>query len=409
MTFYKIIMEYMKNEPPNNNSSNISSKTERNKKYLNEFKSSMQTLQISSELQEQLKVGNSGQYDFHNDIETKCIVALLSIQPNLYPESLTFKNYSSEEIRDNMKKFRKQAFSKMDTYFLKDLQEALITFIKKHTNDIKIQDKFISTIKETIMSDVYQKYNDIKLLIPNWDELENQISFKSLCMLDSDDKLVFMDFIKTAITSCITNAVEIANIMGNIRNEELIANAPKLEGHDNNIKLHELWPTQPIRLTSLNDIAFLEDKNNKEKVEEIIARYNQYYIDHTKEKGESAKRKVFKETKEYIEEELRKFLSPANAAQICEHIQYVNTISSPIMNYRSIWQDRTSEELLDEAVEKHLNPEQTITRTTMEGTCEQLGECFEEIQEDSKIPLPSFEELMEDFTRMGFFRMIPSR
>ena len=177
MTFYDIIMEYMINEPKNNNSSNISSKTERNKKYLNEFKSSMQTLQISSELQEQLKVGNSGQYDFHNDIETKCIVALLSIQPNLYPESLTFKNYSSEEIRDNMKKFRKQAFSKMDTYFLKDLQEALITFIKKHINDIEIQDKFISTIKETLMADVYQKYNDIKQLIPNLDELENQISF----------------------------------------------------------------------------------------------------------------------------------------------------------------------------------------------------------------------------------------
>ena len=38
----------------------------------------------------------------------------------------------------------------------------------------------------------------------------------------------------------------------------------------------------------------------------------------------------------------------------------------------------------------------------MEGTDQQLKECIEEIQEDSKISLPSLEELIEDFKQMFF-------
>lgn len=391
----------MPHEPENNNLPCSSSATERNKSYLNTLKASMQALQINSELQNQLKDGNSGQYKFHNDADTKCIVALLSIQPDLYPKQLTFKNYSLQEIRNNMKKLRKQAFSKMDACFIKDLLETLISFVNKHIDDIKTKDKFVSTLKETLQIEVYEKYSDIKKLIPTFDELENQISSKTLSILDVDDKLVFLNFFETILTTLINNAIEIAKIMGIIRNNELIAHAQKLEALDSSIKLDELWFTQPIRLSSPDNIAFLKPKD-QDKVKSILANHSQEYIKETEEKGDSSKRKIFNDTKAKIEQSLCKFLSPEEAAQICENLTYANTISSPVMNYRTFWQERTSEDLLKEALEYFLDPDKIIEYTTMTGTCDELREVLEEIREESEIPLPPIEQLIAQLVETGF-------
>lgn len=343
------------------------------------------------------------QYAFHNDDETKCIIALLSIPPADYPENINFKDYPLEKTRDSMTKIRKQAFSKVDINFLKDIMDALITFVKKHINDREIQDKFISTIKEVLQVKVYEKIDVVKQLMPTIDEIEQQICSKSYGILGIDDKLRILEFIKAMYTAIQSSTEKIIEIMGNKRLEELINHTPELEKLDSSIKLSELCFTSPLHLSCLNDVVFFGDE--AKRVEEIFVRYNKYYADNTKEKSESTKIKVFNQMKKLIEKELIEFLPPLTVSQICKNIRYTDTISSSVMNYRSIWQERTSEELLDESLDEYLDQELPIIKTTMECTREQLNECIEEICADSPVPLPPSEKLVEEILAKSLFKL----
>ena len=75
--------------------------------------------------------------------------------------------------------------------------------------------------------------------------------------------------------------------------------------------------------------------------------------------------------KKLIEKELIEFLPPLTVSQICKNIRYTDTISSSVMNYRSIWQERTSEELLA----------------------------------DSPAPLPPSEKLVEEILAKSLFKL----
>lgn len=109
--------------------------------------------------------------------------------------------------------------------------------------------------------------------------------------------------------------------------------------------------------------------------------------------------------KKLIEKELIEFLPPLTVSQICKNIRYTDTISSSVMNYRSIWQERTSEELLDESLDEYLDQELPIIKTTMECTREQLNECIEEICADSPVPLPPSEKLVEEILAKSLFKL----
>lgn len=356
ISLYDIVREYLPIEPAEDG--NTQSVTDRKRFYASTFNSTLNALSINKDLRESLKDSIHKQYIFPNEPTIKNTVALLCIIPKNYPDNLHLEGHSRDDTIKNMGFIRNRDFSNVSLSFLVDFQKKIIELGKELIDDYVTFDMYETTIKESLRTSIYQQIESIKEIIQESCTYERLISSHTNGMVSLDDQTLYIKFVISTFYAIFDKifdvAGEILEYMEEFRLQELeetvVENPELLDEYD--FDFSEQFYTRSFRYNP-DTIKMFSDEKQKE-IDSIFKDISKQYDDSVQKKGNSSRQNSFKLYKKKLEKQLQSVdISETDIDAICNSVTFPNTITSPLKNGRTLWQKRTSHQLLCDAITQY--------------------------------------------------------
>lgn len=343
---YSIVCEYNEEERKISDTSDEYARKQRITHYTHNYENSLDMIGINPELQKELR--NEKKHMFENTTHIKSTVALLCLPIKDYNSKIEFKNYSVEDIRNNMSLILKQNFKNVDINFISSLYRKIKILIKSISNNEITTNRVLDTINSTINLSELKRITLLQRIV------KENLSYEKLYasdngLLSEEDKLIYLNLIQFCLKNTFKFAYHLQEYMSATRQEELLENLSDYDDDDDDdgptIYSPNMW--LPLYSNRIKDLP-----NEKQKIiENIYFKENKKYINMCKDKKSSSRKQSFTIIKNEVEEQLKQEKIDIDIIKnLISDLRYCDSTKQTCDEKRYLWQKIPSKELIMDAI-----------------------------------------------------------